>query len=595
MPGTNKSILHRVDAEVLSRIGLRTIRLWASVLLVTASLQPGVKPCRKGQESPPDFTQPYLLLETFKGSTLESELNEAAAAGYCVQAFWYAGQGTVRQHGLLRRMAGASDRVEYRILEPWDAPALEKQLKEAAADGFRLLPRSLTVSTTETQNGRGRIRLLMEKVPDSTNSPASYEYFVGVAVAEYESPGDTMQKGPLAREMQRAVTEGYTLVGMLPRSNLVRRGILKKRVLQVEHILIGEKTAQPSVAKPMQTTTASQSDRYRLIAGPPSASLQAELHEAAAAGFRLVITPPTASAEMVFIFERVEGSADVAEYLVVGGAHTSLLEYQVNRAAAGSFRIYSPFVFTLRPLEWMLGMIEHVQPDFAALMEKAPGSHNRYEYALFENIDKQEFAATTVAGWAPVGVSHDSGDIMLLEKVSSAPVETSPAAIDTSMPVSSGDRLELATARVSTLRKELNEAAAQGYRLMRPAFVPGGLTVTVEKVAAPPGLYEYRVLSDRKDSKLQAMLNEAAAEGFRVVPATTKRIAGMWGMDTVVFMEKSLDGTPTNFSYRVLGATRMSTFQKELEQAKQEGGRLVGIVGSADTDHVAVLEIAAQK
>jgi hypothetical protein len=570
----------------------RTFIIWANILVAMVPLWAWGERLEERQKSSHDFTQPYLLLETFKGSTLEGELNQAAAAGYRVQGFWYAGRGVVRQHGLLKKSAGASDRVEYRILEPWDTPALEKQLKGAATDGFRLLPRTLTVSTTEIRNGRGRIRLLVERLADL---PHSYEYFVGTAVAEYESLDDTIQKASLEKEIQRADAEGYALVGLLPRSNLVRRGLLRKKVLQVEHIVIGEKTKQTPSLKPVQTVATSQSDRYRLIAGLPGPPLQAEVNDAKSDGFRLAVTPPTASPEVVLVFERRADPGDVADYLIVGGAHTSVLEYQVNRAAAAGFRLCPPFVFTLRPLVQQLGMIENSQPDFAALMERRPGSQDGYEYVLSEDMDKKELAATVGEGWAPVGVSHDGGGILLFEKTSGKFVQPSPLAVDSAMRMSSGERRELDTARVSTLRKELGEAATQGYRLMRPAFVAGGLNVTVEKVADPPGRYEYLVLSDRKDSKLEARVNEAAAEGYRVVPGSIKRIPGMWGMDTVVFMERPLEGTNTHFRYRVLGAMRLSTFKRELEQAKQEGGSLVGIVGSADTDHVAVLEMKARE
>lgn len=98
---------------------------------------------------------------------------------------------------------------------------------------------------------------------------------------------------------------------------------------------------------------------------------------------------------------------------------------------------------------------------------------------------------------------------------------------------------------------------------------------------------------------MEAALNDAAGKGFRVVPGSAATAFAAFGTETVVLMEKPLSGTPTSFKYRVIGATRLSTFNTELEKARQEGGELVGIVGSADKSvagpHVAILERPAAK
>ena len=130
-------------------------------------------------------------------------------------------------------------------------------------------------------------------------------------------------------------------------------------------------------------------------------------------------------------------------------------------------------------------------------------------------------------------------------------------------------------------------------------FTKGALDVTVQKVGATPAGYEYLVISGKDDKKMEVAFNDAAAKGFRVVPGAAATQSGAFGQETVVLLEKSLAGTATPVRYRVIGATRLFTFTKELDEAKQEGGELVGIIGSGDRHvagpHVAILERPAAK
>ena len=76
----------------------------------------------------------------------------------------------------------------------------------------------------------------------------------------------------------------------------------------------------------------------------------------------------------------------------------------------------------------------------------------------------------------------------------------------------------LATAKTATLQKEVDQAAAAGYRV---ALGDAAYNVLIlEKASAPPRR-EYRVLWS-----LQDQLKKASDEGFRVIPATLVRNIG---------------------------------------------------------------------
>jgi hypothetical protein len=82
----------------------------------------------------------------------------------------------------------------------------------------------------------------------------------------------------------------------------------------------------------------------------------------------------------------------------------------------------------------------------------------------------------------------------------------------------------LATARTSTMEKELNEAAEGGYRLLPRTMMAKGLpptgaeiVVVLERPPAAEKRYEYKLLATNRTSTLQKEVREAQAAGFAIV------------------------------------------------------------------------------
>lgn len=155
--------------------------------------------------------------------------------------------------------------------------------------------------------------------------------------------------------------------------------------------------------------------------------------------------------------------------------------------------------------------------------------------------------------------------------------------------------LLLATSRTSTMQKELDQAAAAGYRVQASA---GGaeMVVLLEKAATAGENYRYLLLATTRTSTMQKELNDAAAEGFRLMPRNivAKREAFSSGTDPsgfeiVLLMEKP-PGTPRKYRYLLLATSRTSTMQKELAEAVGNGYEIVGMLTRGE--HVAILEKA---
>jgi hypothetical protein len=144
----------------------------------------------------------------------------------------------------------------------------------------------------------------------------------------------------------------------------------------------------------------------------------------------------------------------------------------------------------------------------------------------------------------------------------------------------------LATNKTSTMQKEMQEAAAAGFRFggtMGGTTAGGGnqVVVLMTRSGAAAQRFEYRLLATSKTSTMQRELQEAAAAGFEYKGQTV--FSSMFGgQEVVVILEKDRESPPKNrWEYRLLATSKTSTMQRELSEAGAEGFEFVGItVGS---------------
>lgn len=147
----------------------------------------------------------------------------------------------------------------------------------------------------------------------------------------------------------------------------------------------------------------------------------------------------------------------------------------------------------------------------------------------------------------------------------------------------------LATKRTSTMQKEIDETAAEGYRILVGAPTSGsemGLFLSREGTITDP--FKYRLLATSRTSTMQKELNEAADNGYRLIPSTMiakKQMIG--GVEIVMILERP-PSPKKQYEYRLLATNRTSTLQKEVTEAKEAGYLIVGMV-SRD-EHMVVME-----
>lgn len=147
-------------------------------------------------------------------------------------------------------------------------------------------------------------------------------------------------------------------------------------------------------------------------------------------------------------------------------------------------------------------------------------------------------------------------------------------------PADEYEYLLLATSRTSTMEREMNEAAANGYRF---ASVMGGDTefgdselVAVMVRDPSPASRSYRVLATTLTSTMQEELEEAGANGYDHRGQTVYS-SFFGGQEIVVVLERDDAAPAVRYDYQLLATNQTSTMQRELRTAGRRGFEVVGL------------------
>ena len=134
--------------------------------------------------------------------------------------------------------------------------------------------------------------------------------------------------------------------------------------------------------------------------------------------------------------------------------------------------------------------------------------------------------------------------------------------------VATPDYVVLDTERTSTMQRELQEAADNGYRLV-PGQGSWGPTAILERSRDPEPI-EYFLLAASKTGTLQDEIDEAATQGYRLASVLGK------GDEAVVVMRRRPGQADPTHEYVVLGTKRAGTMEEELLAQAANGFRFVG-------------------
>jgi hypothetical protein len=151
----------------------------------------------------------------------------------------------------------------------------------------------------------------------------------------------------------------------------------------------------------------------------------------------------------------------------------------------------------------------------------------------------------------------------------------------------------ISTNKTSTFEKELNDWARQGFRFasLSKAFNDTGIGgLLAREKEGEGGKYEYKVLATNKLSTMRKEIEAAAAEGFEFRGITTEQKFQPFAYpETIVIMERPVSETKRRLDYKFVSTQREKTAQRELDAAVSEGYFPVEMVLGEDLNAMRVL------
>ena len=139
----------------------------------------------------------------------------------------------------------------------------------------------------------------------------------------------------------------------------------------------------------------------------------------------------------------------------------------------------------------------------------------------------------------------------------------------------------LASNKTSTMQRELTAAAEAGYRFVSvmggdTAFGGNEVVALLQKTGSARPRFAYRVLATSKTSTMQKELQAAADEGYVFVGQTLFE-STFGGREVAVILERDKDRPVAKHEYRLIATSKTSTLQKELDQLGAAGYEAVAM------------------
>ena len=149
--------------------------------------------------------------------------------------------------------------------------------------------------------------------------------------------------------------------------------------------------------------------------------------------------------------------------------------------------------------------------------------------------------------------------------------------------------LVLSTKRIQTMEKELAEVSAKGFRVLYGGPTESfDMALFLQRVQEPgQPTYSYKVLATSRLKTMEKELNEAARGGFRMLPRTAIFKHGLLTVELVMLMERSPQAD-RNYEYKLVSAGKESKLHRKIEEAIAQGFTPLTIVTGGE--HIVVME-----
>lgn len=131
--------------------------------------------------------------------------------------------------------------------------------------------------------------------------------------------------------------------------------------------------------------------------------------------------------------------------------------------------------------------------------------------------------------------------------------------------------LILSTKRIQTMEKELDEAAAKGFRVLYGApTATVDMSLFLQRAENPQKPYSYKILATSRNKTMEKELNEFAAKGYRLLPRTIIFKPEFLTAEMLTIMEREFDSNIA-YEYKLVEAGKEVKLQAKIDAARAEG------------------------
>ncbi|HEX8288362.1 MAG TPA: hypothetical protein VF556_10220 [Pyrinomonadaceae bacterium] len=147
--------------------------------------------------------------------------------------------------------------------------------------------------------------------------------------------------------------------------------------------------------------------------------------------------------------------------------------------------------------------------------------------------------------------------------------------------------LVLSTKRIQTMEKELDEAAAKGFRVLYGAPTQQYDMAMLMERGKEAGTYSYKVMATIRIKTMEKELNEFAKQGYRLLPRTIVFKQGFLTAEMVMLMERA-PKSEKSYEYKLVFAGKETKLHKKMDEVIEQGFKPVTMITIGA--HVVVME-----
>jgi hypothetical protein len=333
---------------------------------------------------------------------------------------------------------------------------------------------------------------------------------------------------------------------------------------------------------------AQSTNEYKFINAQNTATLEKELNQNAASGWRLFQLPKALQGNsMGALLSRPSATEQPVkyEYKVLSARRIGTLEDEFKASVSQGYEFRS-IISIYRAGDVAMDYILNSGGETMIVLERPQGTTKpRFEYQFLsvklEGTLQKELSKVVAQGYRPLemvrGVDNSvkraafsmivPAGGLIMRKEERTLITVRELAPTTNAASNKTEYKFLATKKVATMEEEMNAAAKEGFRYHSSS--PGLLTLMIRDTSekSVKQRYEYKLLATLRTDTMQKEMQEMGEKGFNYLSTSS----GLGGVTTLFERDLEIPVGTSQKEYRLLAAFTDSTTEKEITNSMNSG------------------------